>query len=98
LIKILSSDSLQIESEDYLFELVSKMVRKEKNRMILLKFVKLDYVSGHLLKEFFESVPNDEIDSELLEELKKALVSDHSDIQKLSKRWKISPKVYPQKK
>jgi hypothetical protein len=53
----------------------------------------LDYVSSQLLHEFFEKITNDEIDFEFLELLKKRLVANHSDQPRLTKRWKIKPKV-----
>jgi hypothetical protein len=36
LIKIFSSDSLQIESEDYLFQMIVKMIEEDKNRIQIL--------------------------------------------------------------
>jgi hypothetical protein len=96
LLEIFASESLQIETEDYLFQLNNQMIEKDKNRMVLLNSVHLDYVSPNLLKEFFENLPNDEIDFELLELLKKRSFSDYSDQDKLSKRWKTKPKVLSQ--
>jgi hypothetical protein len=93
LIKIFSSDFLQIESEDYLFQIITKMIEKDKNRMLLLRSVKLDYVSNNLLKEFIDNISNDEIDFEFFEALKKRLFADYSDQQTLSKRWITKPKV-----
>jgi hypothetical protein len=41
------------------------MNEEDNNRLILLKYGKMDYVSGHLLKKLFENIFNDEIDFEL---------------------------------
>jgi hypothetical protein len=96
LLKIFASESLQIENEDYLFKLITSMIKEDKKRMVLLKSVYLDYVSGDLLKEFFENVPNEEIDFALLESLKKRAFANYSDRDRLSKRWKTKPKVLSQ--
>jgi hypothetical protein len=70
-IQIFCSYSFQIESEDYLIELISKMIEEDNNRLILLKYRKMDYVSGHLLKKLCENISNDEIDFETENHLRK---------------------------
>jgi hypothetical protein len=50
LTKNFSSSSLQIESEDSLFQIITEMIEEDNHRMILLKEVKLDYVSGNFLE------------------------------------------------
>jgi hypothetical protein len=96
LFKIFSSESLEIENEDYLFKIIAKMIQRDKNRMILLKTVHLEFVSSHLVKKFFDNIPNDEIDYETFESLKRRLFSDYSDQDQLSKRWKTKPKILSQ--
>jgi hypothetical protein len=97
-LKILSSDFLQIENEDYLFRIIIRMIELDKNRTILLQTIHFEFVSSHLLKQFFDNIPNDEIDFELFESLKKRLFTDYSDQEKLSKRWKSKPKLLSQTK
>jgi hypothetical protein len=93
LMKIFASESLQVESEDYLFQLVAKMIKRDRNRMVLLKTIKFDYVSSHLFKDFFDDICQNEFNLELLEILKKKLVADYSDQINLSKRWSTKPKI-----
>jgi hypothetical protein len=96
LLKIFSSESLQIENEDYLFQLIIQMIEEDKNRIILLKTVHLEFVSSDLLKKFFENIQNDEIDFELFESLKKRLFSDYSNQRQIENRWKTKPKILSQ--
>jgi hypothetical protein len=93
LFTILSSELLQVKNEDYLFDLIVKMIEEDKNRMILLKSVHFEFVSSHSLKKFFENIHNDEIDFELFELLKKRLLTDYSDQEILKNRWRMNPKV-----
>lgn len=74
------------------------MIELDKNRTILLQTIHFEFVSSHLLKQFFDNIPNDEIDFELFESLKKRLFTDYSDQEKLSKRWKSKPKLLSQTK
>jgi hypothetical protein len=62
LLQIFSSESLQIENEDYLLQLIIRMIEANKNRLLLLKAVHLEFVSTQLLKRLFENISNDEID------------------------------------
>jgi hypothetical protein len=96
LLQIFSSESLQVESEDYLFQLIVNLIEKDNNRMILLKAVHFEFVSSHLLKNFFQNIYNDEIDFELFESLKKRLFTDYSDQKSLEKMWKSKPKLISQ--
>jgi hypothetical protein len=70
-----------------------KMFENDTNRMILLKTVNLNQVSGETLRKFFEKISNDEIDFDLLESLKERLIADYSDLQRFSKRWTTKIKV-----
>jgi hypothetical protein len=92
LLKIFSSDSFQIETEDHLFQLIVSMVEEDNNRIILLKTVHFEFVSSHLLKKFFENIQYQEIDIDLFESLKKKLFEDYSNQQRLLKRWESKPK------
>jgi hypothetical protein len=49
LLKIFSTESLSIESEDYLFQLIIDLIEKDKSRILLLKTVHLEFVSSYLL-------------------------------------------------
>jgi hypothetical protein len=93
-LKIFSSESLQIENEDYFFKIIFKMIKDTRNRMILLKSVHLEVVSSDLLKKFFSNISNDEIDCEMFESLKKRIISDYSDQEQQSTRWKLKPKIF----
>jgi hypothetical protein len=93
LLKLFSSESFQIESEDRLVELVMKMIEDDKKRMILLQTIHFEFVSSNLLKRFFDNIHIDEVDFGVFESLKKRLFSDYSNQDKLSKRWKTKPKV-----
>jgi hypothetical protein len=96
LLKIFSSESLQIEDEDYLFEMVVQLINEDKNRFVLLQNVHIEFVSSHLLKSFFENISNDEIDFELFESFKKRIFLDYSDQSRFEKRWRTKPKVLSQ--
>jgi hypothetical protein len=93
LLKIISSDDLQIESEDYLFRLIAQMIEEDKNRFILMNYVHLEFVSSPILKNFFQNVVNHEIDFDFLESIKKKVFEDYSDQEKLSKIWKNKFKI-----
>jgi hypothetical protein len=76
--------------------MVVKLIKEDKNRILLLQKVHLEFVSSHLLKSFFENVSNDEIDFGLFESLKKRIFFDCSDQSRLEKRWRRKPKVLSQ--
>jgi hypothetical protein len=97
LIRIFSSDLLQLECKDILFQLIVKMIEEGKNKIVLLKGAKLDYVSGNLLKEFLQKISNDEIDFELFKALKRRVIPDYSDLGKLSNRWTKNQKSFLKK-
>jgi hypothetical protein len=97
LLKIFSSDSLQLECEDYLFQIIIHMIKEDKNRMILLKTIHFEFVSSELMKTFFDHIHFDEIDIELFESLKKRLFSDYSVLNVLTTRWKSKPSILSQK-
>jgi hypothetical protein len=76
--------------------MVVKLIKEDKNGILLLQKVHLEFVSSHLLKSFFENVSNYEIDFELFESFKKRIFLDYSDQSRLEKRWRTKPKVLSQ--
>jgi hypothetical protein len=69
LLLLFSSEHFQIENEDYLFELILKLIQKDFSRIILIKSVYLAFVSYSLLKEFFNEFSFDNSDIKLFETL-----------------------------
>jgi hypothetical protein len=91
LMEIFGSNYLQIENEDYLFNLIMKMIEEDKSRISLLGAVQVAYVSENLLNDFFEKISTNDIDLELLESMKKKIVDGNTNLEKLSQRWKTTP-------
>jgi hypothetical protein len=54
LLKTLSSEDLVIEKEDYLSNIITEMIRKDRHRVILLKDIHFEYVSSISLKSFLK--------------------------------------------
>jgi hypothetical protein len=63
-------NQLKIEKEDHLFQIISKLIKEDKDRILLLKTIHFEFDSSHLLTSFFENISIDEIDFEVFESLK----------------------------
>jgi hypothetical protein len=95
---ISSSEDLQVGSEDQLFKIITQLIELDNNRKVLLKSIKIPFVSVSLFNEFFEDFALEELDLELFDLLKERLNFEQSNtnISSISKRWKTSPKFLPQ--
>jgi radical SAM superfamily enzyme len=68
--QIFNSHQLQIENENYLFNLVIELIKKDSNRKVLLKSIFYPGVSSSLLISYFRDFPIEEIDYNLFNSLK----------------------------
>jgi hypothetical protein len=75
---IFTNEELQYEDENYLFQIVVKLIDKDPKRKALLKMINFLFVSSSFLKQFFEDFPLDEIDFDLFSSLKCRLFHDIS--------------------
>jgi hypothetical protein len=75
---IFTNEELQYENENYLFDIVAKLIDKDPKRKELLKMINFSFVSSSSLKQFFEDFPLDEIDFDLFSSLKGRLLHDIS--------------------
>jgi hypothetical protein len=71
--QLLQSPQLQVENEDFLFNRVVELITRDPNRKILLKSIYFPGVSPHLLINFFQNFPVEEIDLDFVESLKTRL-------------------------
>lgn len=86
---ILSSDSLLVENENILFQLLMTIISLDSNKAILLKFVKFEAVKPELLIQYFSNLTIDDIENDLWESIKKRLFFDIlPDSKSNFKRWK----------
>jgi hypothetical protein len=97
--KVFKSDQLQIEAEDYLFNLILELIKRDSNRKVLLKSVFYPGVSTSLLISYFKDFPVEEIDFDLFNSLKERIFSDVflSDPFPSSNRWRNPPKSQSKK-
>jgi hypothetical protein len=65
LLQIFLSNQLQIDNEDYLFDLIKQLIDKDSKKISLLKTLRFDYLSSNLVLDYFNQFPIDELDSDL---------------------------------
>jgi hypothetical protein len=83
---LFSSSEIQMENEDFLFEIILNMIEKKFSRIILIQSVFLGFVSYSLLKEFIENIPIDKVYFEIFEMLQERLYSECPS--NYSDRWR----------
>jgi hypothetical protein len=71
--KLFQSPQLQVDDEDFLFNLVVDLIGRDPSRKTLLKSIYFPGVSSFRLINFFTNFPPEEIDSDLFESLKTRL-------------------------
>jgi hypothetical protein len=93
LLLLFSSSHLSIQDEDFLFNLIVRLIEQDISRKTLLQTVYFPLVSSILLKNFFQNLPIEEIDLDLFESIKQRLFCDviFSDSLPTSTRWKKQP-------
>jgi hypothetical protein len=74
---VFSSEHLQISNEDYLFSIISYLIKIELNRKCLFRFVLFPNISTNLSKEQFSNLQAEDIDSGLHEMFKSRLFFDY---------------------
>jgi hypothetical protein len=91
--KLLQSPQLQFENEDFLFNLVVELIRRDSNRKILLKYLFFPGMLSSLLLPFFRDFSVEEIDPDLFESLKIRLLCNTFLLDSFpSSRWQNSPR------
>jgi FtsZ-binding cell division protein ZapB len=70
---IFSSDKLRMINEDFLLDLIMKLIKDDPNKKALLKNVKFQAVSSQLMSKFLEGFYADDLDFDLFEQLKTRL-------------------------
>jgi hypothetical protein len=59
--QIFSSNQLQIENEDCLFNLVKLLIEADSKKRSLLKTLRFDHISSDLVLDYFHQFPVDEL-------------------------------------
>jgi hypothetical protein len=89
---LLQSPQLQVDSEDILFDLVVDLIGSDPNRKILLRTIFFPDVSSSRLINYFNTLPVEEMDSDLFESLKIRLLCDVFQPNSVpSSRWRNPP-------
>ncbi|MDR2640678.1 MAG: hypothetical protein LBC61_05190 [Candidatus Peribacteria bacterium] len=90
---LFSASNLQIVNEDYLLELVLKLIEIDPNRRALLKTVMFTYVSSNLLQSKMNKFSLQDFDNETFEVLKKRMFSEllYDNSVQSNLRWKTPP-------
>jgi hypothetical protein len=98
--EIFKSPHLQIENENYLFNLAVQLIERDSNRRILLTFVFFPGVSSSSLVNYFKDYPLEDVDSDLFELLKQRLFCDVLLPSSLpsSTRWRNPPNLLSKKR
>jgi hypothetical protein len=92
--KVFQSPQLQVDNEDFLFDLAVDLIGRDPNRKSLLKTIYFPGVSVSRLFNFFNNFPAEEIDSDLFESLKTRLFCEVYQSNSLpSKRWRNHPTI-----
>ena len=76
---VLVHESLQIETENALFDFISELAERDSAYSSLLKYVQFEYLDSEHLELFFESVYQDRIESVLWESITKFITKSVSN-------------------